>query len=71
MRTAHHNTQQGIKKILHPSLSRQLKTNDQALSLNRLHHNVLTNTIQEGNVSRRENLYSQVYLTNCFGQGRT
>ena len=62
-RTVEHTTQRGIRKILHPYLSRQLKTNNQALKYNRLKHNVFTEMIQAGTVSRRMNCYSRVYST--------
>ena len=59
-------TQRGKRTILHSYLSRQFKTNDQLLRYNRLQHNFFTNTIQAGTISRRGNLYAQVY-SNGFG----
>ena len=60
-RTVHHTTKQGIRMILHLSVSRLFKTNDLALRYNRLHHNVFTDTMQVGTVSRRMNRCAQVY----------
>ena len=44
-RTLQHTTQRGIRKILHPSSSRQFKINDQVLGYNILNHNFFTDTI--------------------------
>ena len=44
-RTVHHTTQQGIRIIIYPYLSRQFKTNDRALRYNKLQQNVFTYTI--------------------------
>ena len=64
-----HTTQQGIRTIMHPYLSRKCNTNDQALRYNRLYHSVITNTIQVGTVPRRVNWYAQFYPTQ-FGRSR-
>ena len=68
-RTVQHTTQLGIRTILHPSLSRRFKTNDQSLRYNRLQQSVFTDTMQAGTVSRKGNQYAQVYL-NEFGWSR-
>ena len=46
-----------------------LRTNDRALRYKRLHHNVFTDTMQIGTVSRGGNIYTQVYSTE-FGWTR-
>ena len=61
--TVKHITHRGIRTILHPYLSGKFNTNGLALSHNRLHHSVFTDTIQAGNISRRGNWYKQVYST--------
>ena len=43
--TVQHTTERGIRKILHPSLSRQFKINDRELRYNRLQYSVLTDTM--------------------------
>ena len=58
-----HTTQQGIRTIMHPYLSRKCNTNDQALRYNRLQHSVFTDTMKVGTVLRRGNWYAQVYST--------
>ena len=49
-RTVQHKTQRVITAVLHPSLLRQINTNDLALRYISLQHSVLTNTIQTGTV---------------------
>ena len=68
-RTVQYTTQRGIRTILHTSLPRRFKTNDQDLMYNRLQHNILTYTMQVGTISRRMNRYYQVYSTE-FGCSR-
>ena len=65
-RTVQHTIQQDISMILHPSLTRKFKTNDQAPRYNRLQHSVFADTMQAGTVSGRVNLYAQVYPTDFF-----
>ena len=43
--TVQHTTERGVRKILHPSLSRQFKINDRELRYNRLQYSVLTDTM--------------------------
>ena len=62
-RTVQHTIQQDISMILHPSLTRKFKTNDQAPRYNRLQHSVFADTMQAGTVSGRVNRYAQVYPT--------
>ena len=54
-KTLQKNTQRGITTILHPPFLCQFKTNEQALRYNRLNHNVFTDTIKAGTVSRKGN----------------
>ena len=68
-RKVQHTTQLRIRTILHPYLSRQFITNDQALKYNRLKHSVFTDTMQAGIVLRRVNWYAQVYSAD-FGWSR-
>ena len=65
-RTVQHTIQQGIRKIMHPSLSQIFKTNDRALRYNRLHHSVFVDTIQAATLSKRRNWYAQLYSTRFF-----
>ena len=62
-RTVHNTTQQWIRTIIHSSLSRQFKSNDQTLSYNRIQNNVFTDTMQTGTVFRKIYQYAQVYST--------
>ena len=68
-RTVQHTTHRGIRKVLHPSLSIQFKTNDQVLRYNMLKHSIFTDRTQVGNVSRIRIWYVQVSLTH-FGWSR-
>ena len=54
-RTLQNTTQQDIRTIIHPYLSHQFKTNDQALRYNMLKQNVFADTIHAGTVSRSGN----------------
>ena len=63
MRMVQRTTQRGIRTVLHPSLSRRFRTNDRALRYRRLQHDVFTDTMKAGTLSRRKNLYAQVYTT--------
>ena len=68
-KTVHHTTQWGIRKILHPPLSRRFKTKDREMKYNRLQHNIFTNTMQTGTVYRIGNIYAQFFKTE-FGWSR-
>ena len=69
MRTVQKTTLRGIRKIIHQSLSRRFKNNNRLLRYSRLQHNVFTDKMQAGTVSRRVNIYDHVYL-NEFGWSR-
>ena len=69
MKKVQHTTQQGIRKILHPYLLQQFKTNELDLRYNRLQHSAFNSTIQAGTVLRRGNWYAQVYSSG-FGWSR-
>ena len=61
-----HTTQHGVCTVLHPSLSRQFRTNDCQLIYRRLPHNVYSDTLFAITVYRRGNRYAQIFATD-FG----
>ena len=63
LRTANRTTQQGIRTVLYPSLSRRWRTNDRQLRYWRLRHDIYTDTLTVGTTSRRNNVYAQAYTT--------
>ena len=56
-------TQRGVRTCLHPSLSRRYPTNDRMLRYDRLPHNVFSDTLIAGIVSKSGNKYAQVYCS--------
>ena len=56
-------TQRGIRTMLHPSLSRQFRMNDQNFQYHRLAHPVFSDMMFVNTVSRRGNRCAQVYAT--------
>ena len=56
-------TQRGIRTMLHPSVSRQFRTNDQNLCYHCLAHPVFSDMMFANTVSRRCNRCAQVYIT--------
>ncbi len=67
--TIQRTTQRGIRTVLHPSLSRRFRTNDQALRYRRLPHPVFGDTLIAGTTSLQGNKYAQVFATS-FGWSR-
>eukprot|EP00804_Cyclotella_cryptica_P009101 CCRYP_003177-RA/>CCRYP_003177-RA protein AED:0.23 eAED:0.23 QI:0/0/0/1/1/1/2/0/629 len=57
--TIQRTTQRGIRTVLHPSLSRRFRTNDQALRYRRLPHPVFGDTLIAGTTSLQGNKYAQ------------
>ena len=66
LNTIHQTTQHGVCTVLHPSLSRQFKTNNRQLWYRRLPHNMYSDTLLATTVSRRGNRCTQIFATN-FG----
>ena len=56
-------TQRGIRTMLHPSLSRRFRMNDQNLCYHCLAHPVFSDMMFASTVSRRGNRCAQVYAT--------
>ena len=57
-------TQKRLCTVLHPSLSRRLRTNDRKLRYRRLQHDVFCDTLLAGTKSKRGNKYTEVFVTN-------
>ena len=60
----HHTMQCGVPTMLHPSLSRQFRTNDHQLQYRRLMHNAYSDTLFATTVYRRGNTCAQIFATN-------
>ena len=64
--TIHGTTQHGVCTVLHLALSRQFRTNDCQLWYRRLPHNKYRDTLFATTLSRKGNMYAQIFATN-FG----
>ena len=62
-RTINTTTQQGIRTLLHPTLSRRFRTNDRQLRYRRLPIDCFTDTLISKTASRRLNMYAQIFAT--------
>ena len=63
-RTVEATTQKGVRMILHPTLSRRFRTNDQQLRYRRLSHDMFTDMLEAHTRSWfRHNKYAQVFST--------
>ena len=57
-------TQNGVRTVLHPSLSRRFRTNDRQLRYRRLSHPMFTDTLEAKTTSwMRQSRYAQVFAT--------
>jgi hypothetical protein len=59
-------TQRGIRRMIHPSLTKRYKTNDRQLSYRRLPVTMVTDTIYSTILSRKQNKAAQILCTD-FG----
>jgi hypothetical protein len=59
-------TQRGIRRIIHPSLTKLYKTNDRQLRKRRLPVKLFTDTMYSTILSRQQNKSSQIFCTD-FG----
>ena len=57
------NTQRGIRRMIHPSLSQRFKTNDRQMRYRRLPVNMFTDTMYSKVVSRQGNKAAQIFGT--------
>ena len=56
-------TQRGIRRVIHPSLSKRFKTNDRQLRYQRLPVNMFTDTMFSKTLSRQGNKAAQIFGT--------
>ena len=63
LKTVKYTNQRGIRRCLHPSLSRRYPTNDRMMRYNRLFNSMFSDTMKSGVVSKRGNKYGQAYCT--------
>ena len=69
-RTLGATTQNIVRTVLHPTLSRRFRTNDRQLRYRRLQHDMFTDTLESKQTSWfRQNKYAQVFATS-FGWAR-
>ena len=62
-------TQQGVRSVIHPTLSRRYPINDRMLHYKHMPHPVFSGTLQAGTKSARGNTYGQAFCT-IFGWSR-
>ena len=62
-RTMQATTQRGIRRLLHPTLSRRFRTNDRQLRYRRLPIDCFTDTLISNTKSQRLNEYAQIFAT--------
>jgi hypothetical protein len=56
-------TQRGIRRIIHPSLTKRYKTNDRQLRYRRLSVTMYTDTMYSTILSRQQNKAAQIFTT--------
>jgi hypothetical protein len=56
-------TQRGIRRMIHPSLTKRYKTNDRQLRYRRLHVTMFTDTMSSIILSRKQNKAAQIFCT--------
>ena len=56
-------TQRVLQRVIHPSLSRSFRTNDQQLRCRRLQHNIFRDTLLAGTKFKRGKKYAKVFVT--------
>ena len=66
-----HTTKDGVYTVLHPSLSRWFRTDDDQLQYRRLPHNMCSEKLFATRVSRRGNMGAQYLPPNLVGHAHS